>query len=75
MERCGWCCCALASADMGVTNMWRCLDVKLKKSSFISCALGNKCRTGQSLQQQAEEAVEAVEICRMLRKEGKLRIK
>lgn len=39
---------------------------------FFPYALGNKCRTGQSLQQQTEEAVEAIEICRMLRKEGKL---
>lgn len=44
----------------------------MQTKNLISCALGNKCRTGQSLQQQAEEAVEAAEICRMLRKEGKL---
>lgn len=37
----------------------------------VCCAPGNQCRAGQSLQQQAEEAVEAVEVCRMLRKEGK----
>lgn len=39
--------------------------------TVVCCAAGNQCRAGQSLQQQAEEAVEAVEVCRMLRKEGK----
>lgn len=51
---------------------WYLKIVECHKTKNLSYALGNKCRTGQSLQQQAEEAVEAVEICRMLRKEGKL---
>lgn len=52
------------------TESW--MDVMQAKLIFFSCALGNKCRTGQSLQQQTEETVEAIEICGMLRKEGKL---
>lgn len=43
----------------------------LQAETVVCCAPGNQCRAGQSLQQQAEEAVEAVEVCRMLRKEGK----
>lgn len=71
----------MQSGVTGVANTWQRLYRKpilkvgwmsCRLNIFFSCALGNKCRTGQSLQQQTEETVEAVEICRMLRKEGKL---
>lgn len=57
-------------ADMWENNTWRWLKA-LQAETVVCCAPGNQCRAGQSLQQQAEEAVEAVEVCRMLRKEGK----
>lgn len=57
-------------ADRGGNDPWRWWKA-LQAETVVCCAAGNQCRAGQSLQQQAEEAVEAVEICRMLRKEGK----